>query len=85
MDLQLTDQVAIVTGSSKGLGLASARALAAEGVSELVLKTPNAPTGLTVAPPTVTQNQDITGAATGAGRDQGRSVSAAYARSKASR
>ena len=31
MDLQLTDKVAIVTGSSKGLGLASARALAAEG------------------------------------------------------
>lgn len=31
MDLQLTDKVAVVTGSSKGLGLASARALAAEG------------------------------------------------------
>jgi 3-oxoacyl-[acyl-carrier protein] reductase len=31
MDLQLTDQVAIVTGSSRGLGLASARTLAAEG------------------------------------------------------
>ena len=31
MDLQLTDKVAIVTGSSKGLGLASARALVAEG------------------------------------------------------
>ena len=31
MDLQLTDKVAIVTGSSKGLGFASARALAAEG------------------------------------------------------
>ena len=31
MELQLTDKVAIVTGSSKGLGLASARALAAEG------------------------------------------------------
>src|SRR4051812_26830789 len=31
MDLHLTDKVAIVTGSSKGLGLASARALAAEG------------------------------------------------------
>jgi 3-oxoacyl-[acyl-carrier protein] reductase len=29
--LNLTDQVAIVTGSSRGLGLASARALAAEG------------------------------------------------------
>jgi 3-oxoacyl-[acyl-carrier protein] reductase len=31
MDLDLTDKVAIVTGSSRGLGLASARALAAEG------------------------------------------------------
>jgi 3-oxoacyl-[acyl-carrier protein] reductase len=31
MDLQLRDKVAIVTGSSKGLGLASARALVAEG------------------------------------------------------
>jgi 3-oxoacyl-[acyl-carrier protein] reductase len=31
MDLQLADKVAIVTGSSRGLGLASARALAAEG------------------------------------------------------
>ena len=31
MDLQLTDKVAIVTGSSKGLGLASARAMVAEG------------------------------------------------------
>lgn len=31
MDLQLSGQVAIVTGSSRGLGLASARALAAEG------------------------------------------------------
>ena len=31
MDLQLNDHVAIVTGSSRGLGLASARALAAEG------------------------------------------------------
>jgi 3-oxoacyl-[acyl-carrier protein] reductase len=31
MDLQLQDKVAIVTGSSRGLGLASARALAAEG------------------------------------------------------
>jgi 3-oxoacyl-[acyl-carrier protein] reductase len=31
MDLALTDKVAIVTGSSKGLGLASARALVAEG------------------------------------------------------
>jgi 3-oxoacyl-[acyl-carrier protein] reductase len=31
MNLHLTDSVAIVTGSSRGLGLASARALAAEG------------------------------------------------------
>ncbi len=31
MDLQLRDKVAIVTGSSKGLGLAAARALVAEG------------------------------------------------------
>lgn len=31
MDLQLTDKVAVVTGSSRGLGLASAKALAAEG------------------------------------------------------
>lgn len=31
MDLQLTDKVAIVTGSSRGLGLASARSLVAEG------------------------------------------------------
>ena len=31
MDLGLTDRVAIVTGSSKGLGFASARALLAEG------------------------------------------------------
>jgi 3-oxoacyl-[acyl-carrier protein] reductase len=31
MDLQLTDKVAIVTGSSKGLGPASARAILAEG------------------------------------------------------
>ena len=31
MDLQLADNVAIVTGASRGLGLATARALAAEG------------------------------------------------------
>src|SRR5215212_1641410 len=31
MDLELTGKVAIVTGSSRGLGLASARALAVEG------------------------------------------------------
>ncbi|MEO7192815.1 MAG: SDR family oxidoreductase [Vicinamibacterales bacterium] len=31
MNLELTDKVAIVTGSSRGLGLASARALEAEG------------------------------------------------------
>src|SRR6187397_2316388 len=33
MDLGLKDKVAIVTGSSRGLGLASARALSAEGCS----------------------------------------------------
>jgi len=31
MDLQLADKIAIVTGSSRGLGLASARALLDEG------------------------------------------------------
>ncbi len=31
MDLQLTDKIALITGSSKGLGLASARALVVEG------------------------------------------------------
>jgi 3-oxoacyl-[acyl-carrier protein] reductase len=31
MDLHLTDKIAIVTGSSRGLGLAAARVLAAEG------------------------------------------------------
>lgn len=31
MDLQLTDKVALITGASKGLGLAAARSLAAEG------------------------------------------------------
>src|SRR6187399_2308666 len=31
MDLQLSDSVALITGSSRGLGLASARALAGEG------------------------------------------------------
>jgi 3-oxoacyl-[acyl-carrier protein] reductase len=31
MDLLLTDKVAVITGSSRGLGLASARALVAEG------------------------------------------------------
>jgi 3-oxoacyl-[acyl-carrier protein] reductase len=33
MDLSLTDRIAIVTGSSRGLGLAIARALVAEGCS----------------------------------------------------
>ena len=31
MDLQLTDRIALITGSSRGLGFASARALLAEG------------------------------------------------------
>ena len=31
MNLHLSDKVAVITGSSRGLGLASARALAAEG------------------------------------------------------
>src|SRR3954466_10626107 len=31
MNLELTDKIAVVTGSSQGLGLASARALVAEG------------------------------------------------------
>ena len=36
MDLQLTDHVAIVTGGSRGLGLASARALAEEGCAVVI-------------------------------------------------
>jgi 3-oxoacyl-[acyl-carrier protein] reductase len=43
MDLGLTDRVAIVTGSSKGLGFASARALIAEGCRVVICaRTPNA-------------------------------------------
>lgn len=36
MDLQLRDKVAIITGSSKGLGLASATALVAEGARVVI-------------------------------------------------
>ena len=38
MDLQLSGKVAIVTGSSRGLGLASARSLAAEGAAVAILR-----------------------------------------------
>ncbi len=38
MDLGLTDKIAIVTGSSRGLGLASARALVAEGLPRVPLR-----------------------------------------------
>ena len=31
MDLELTDKIAVVTGASKGIGLAVTRTLAAEG------------------------------------------------------
>lgn len=36
MDLQLTDKLALVTGSTKGIGLAIAKALAAEGARVIV-------------------------------------------------
>ncbi len=43
MDLGLTDRVAIVTGSSKGLGFASAKALIAEGCRVVICaRTPDA-------------------------------------------
>ena len=43
MDLGLTDRVAVVTGSSKGLGFASARALVAEGCRVVICaRTPDA-------------------------------------------
>ncbi|MCP5000484.1 MAG: SDR family NAD(P)-dependent oxidoreductase, partial [Hyphomicrobiales bacterium] len=35
MDFQLEDKVAIVTGASRGLGMAAARSLAAEGCKVL--------------------------------------------------
>ena len=38
MDLELNDKIAIVTGSSRGLGLASARALVARGLPGVHLR-----------------------------------------------
>ena len=35
MDLELTDRVAIVTGSSKGIGIAIAKTLLAEGRAQV--------------------------------------------------
>jgi 3-oxoacyl-[acyl-carrier protein] reductase len=43
MDLRLKEKIAIVTGSSRGLGLASARALAAEGCRVCVCARTDAP------------------------------------------
>ncbi len=47
MDLHLTDKVALITGSSRGLGLASATALAAEGCK--VMLTARGAAGLATA------------------------------------